>query len=88
MIKDAIQAITPAALKQVQKGNTENALGARFSVSAGRSSLDLSQEPAYQKAAKRMESAKANLDKTTERLAAAGKGKLKVGPPSLRVTIA
>jgi len=88
MIKDAIQALTPVALKQVQKGNMENALGAKFAVAAGRSSLDLSAEPAYQKASDRMASAKAHLTKTTERLAAQGKGKLKVGPPSLRVTIA
>jgi hypothetical protein len=87
MAKMAIAGLTPTALKQVRKGNMTNKIGAKFVVAAGRASLDLSDEPAYQKAAERLARAKAHLTKTTERLAAAGKGKAKVGSPSLRVTI-
>ena len=88
MIKEAIHSLTPVALRQVKKGNTENTIGARFAIAAGRSSLDLSAEPAYQKASERLEVAKQKLQQTADRLAAQGKGKVSVGPPSLRVTIA
>lgn len=87
MIKRAIDQLTPVALRQVQKGNCTNPLGAKFVVAAGRASLDLSAEPAYQKATERLSSARDHLKKVTERLTLHGKGELKMGAPSLRVTI-
>ncbi len=87
MIDQAIEQLTPAALRQVQRGNTTNAIGAKFVVAAGRASLDLSGEPSYQKAAERLTAAKDNLKKVSERLTTRGKGELKMGAPSLRVNL-
>ena len=86
MIDQAIEQLTPAALRQVQRGNSANAIG-QVRGRCRCASLDLSGEPSYQKATERPTAAKDNLKKVTERLTTRGKGELKMGATSLRVNL-
>lgn len=87
MIKAAMDEIKGQVIKQVQSGNVQNEIGVKLVVATGRTSFDFSKEPTYQKAKERLDKAKAHEATVKERLAAAGKGKIKQGAPSLRATV-
>jgi hypothetical protein len=88
MIQAAMAEIKAEVTNQVRRGNAANEHGVKLVVASGRSSYDFSKEPAAIKAADRLDKAKENLKTIHDRLAAAGKGKVKIGAPSLRATVA
>lgn len=87
MIKEAMAALKPEVTKQVRKGNAENPHGVKLTVAIGRTSVDFSGIPEYDKAAERAQAAKEKVKALEVKLAAKGKGKVKQAPPMLRASV-